>query len=276
MRTARIQVSTRVGNLGGISNYRGNPRDTSIFNINLFIGRCTSYRKNEEAKWIFQGDWEEKVEGELVAGKEFEIVYDAARLPGRSTLYGQKAWNIYAEFKFNDGDQVHEETLDGPEIIDGKEIMTKKIFMPFGTSSITMWFKHWGYYSGETYDSDYGKNYKENVSPPKETSIVFDSDWGETAYGELEKSGKFAVYYDHKRLGGANNTYAVARYSDSSNYTYTHELKGPVSGSSFLTTTYDIPSDAEKVILWFYTGEGDERIYDSDYGKDYEFPLKTE
>ena len=161
-------------------------------------------------------------------------------------------------------------------MIVGVETMTKSIFVPFGATTLTVWFVHWGYYSSYSYDSDHGKNYHAQVSESAEPTIVFDSgSWAETVHGDLVKGGKFNVYYDFARLDDDDEViHAVAKFYDDSEYT--HELKGPIAGSHYLVTTYTIPQDAEKVILWFFTGQDDERKYDSDYGRNYVFPLKEE
>ena len=163
-------------------------------------------------------------------------------------------------------------------MIEGVETMTKSIFVPFGATTLTVWFVHWGYYSSYSYDSDYGKNYHAQVSESAEPTIVFDSgSWAETVHGDLEKGGKFNVYYDFERLDDDDeDIYAVAKFSNDSERTFTYALKGPIAGSHYLVTTYTIPQEAEKVILWFYTGQDDERKYDSDYGRNYVFPLKEE
>ena len=71
-----------------------------------------------EAIWVFTDNWSEAVFGDLVAGYSVLIVYDGARLPWRDTKYGQRAWNIYAQFKFDDG-KVHQQLLQGPIMIEG-------------------------------------------------------------------------------------------------------------------------------------------------------------
>ena len=67
---------------------------------------------------MFAGDWSEEVNRDLVAGSSVLIVYDGSRLPGRDTMYGERAWGIYAEYKFDDG-SVHEQKLEGPKMVEG-------------------------------------------------------------------------------------------------------------------------------------------------------------
>ncbi|XP_046845413.1 uncharacterized protein LOC124439229 isoform X3 [Xenia sp. Carnegie-2017] len=114
--------------------------------------------------WVFlKAHWSENVRGKLIAGEEVQIVYDKARLPYIDKRYGQRAWNIFAEYKFNDEHTVHQKMLDGPEKIKDLEIMTTNIFLPVGTSKLTIWFKYSGYYQTK-WDSDYGRNYVESVT----------------------------------------------------------------------------------------------------------------
>ena len=153
--------------------------------------------------------------------------------------------------------------------------MGTKIFIPFGTSTFTIWFKHWGYYSSYSYDSDYGKNYEQAVKPPAETTIALENDYSENVYGNLERGGVFQVYYATKRLEVSDGArlYAVAKFSESSDEFTTHELTNPKNG--YYVTSFNIPDDAEQVIMWFYTRKGEERHYDSDFGANYHFSLSS-
>ena len=88
-------------------------------NLFLLIGLFPVFlSEKDQAIWAFSKKFEESVIGNLFAGGDVLIVYDAARLPGRDTRYGQRAWDIYAEFQFNGG-EVHQQLLQGPELIEG-------------------------------------------------------------------------------------------------------------------------------------------------------------
>ena len=152
--------------------------------------------------------------------------------------------------------------------------MATKIFLPFGTSKLTVWFKHWGYYSGYSYDSDYGKNYELRVVQPKEATLVFEEDYAEEQYGgPLEQGKEFQVFYSTKRLdvGDGFKLYAAAQFKASSEEFTTHVLSDPEDG--YYRTKFDIPENAEEVIMWFYTSNGEEHYYDSNNGANYRFSL---
>ena len=139
-----------------------------------------------------------------------------------------------------------------------------------------MWFMHSGEYSGTHWDSDHGKNYEETVAPVEESTLVFEGDYAEHQYGgALEQGGKFQVYYSTERLevGDGFKLYAAAKFNASSEEFTTNELKDPEDG--YYVTEFDIPDDAEEVIMWFYTSKDDEHQYDSNYGANYHFPLNA-
>ena len=150
--------------------------------------------------------------------------------------------------------------------------MTTKIFLPFGTSKLTIWFKYSGE-SGIHWDSDYGNNYEEQVHEVKEPTLVFHADYTDDQYGRpLEQGGKFQVYYSTARLDVSDGfrLYAVAQFKASGGI-ITHELTNPHDG--YYVTSFHVSEDAEEVIMWFYTKKGYERHYDSNFGANYHFPL---
>ena len=206
------------------------------------------------------------MEGELGVGGAFKIEYNGDRLPGRPTMYGQPAWKIYAEFKFSDDGDVHEEQLDGGQ---DAEILTKTITVPFEAKKLVIWFKHWSYYGGIKYDSDYGKNYHFAITKP---SIVFDSAYRETVHGALKAGGKFDVLYDSARLGGDKTITAEMKFAEDGDVSR-KELATIDGATSYLHEVVDIPANAESVIMWFYHVVNGEEKYDSDYGQNYHFNL---
>ena len=152
--------------------------------------------------------------------------------------------------------------------------MATKIFLPFGASRLTVWFKHWGYYSGYSYDSDYGKNYEHEIVQPKEATLVFERDYTEHKYGgPLEQGGQFQVYYSDKRLDVSDGfkLYAAAQFKANSEVNEVQQLTN--RAGSYYIADFDISEDAEEVIIWFYTEKGDERHYDSNFGANYHFSL---
>ena len=149
---------------------------------------------------VFSKDWKETLYGSLDSGEEVLIEYDASRLPNRDTRYGQRAWDIFAEVKYSEEGKVHSVLLDGP---DENEIMRTTLHIPSDAKSFIIWFKHHGYYSGYSYDSNYGKNYKFPF-----TQIVFTGDSREYVVGALIPGEKFQVVYDSVRLPWRDTGYA--------------------------------------------------------------------
>lgn len=228
---------------------------------------------------MFSKNWDEIVQGDLAQRKEVSIAYDAARLPGRDKRYGQRAWDIFAEVKYADNGAVLSARLEGPE--KNTTMMTTTLTIPSNATTLIMWFKHWGYYSGYSYDSDYGKNYEFSFN-----QIVFTSTWDEYVNGYLYPGGQFDVLYDKRRLpwndrgylglGRAWNIFALAKFSENGPVVK-KMLKGPVGGDPTMNTNFEIPLDAKKVIMWFYfTGYIHTIRYDSNHGANYKFSLSNQ
>ena len=228
------------------------------------------------AKIIFKDNWEENVWGEmlLIAGWQVDIVYEAARLPNRDMNNNARAWDIYAEFKFSQNGNVSHKKLDGPKIINGKEIMTTKINIPLTANTLVIWFKNVGVKSGVTYDSDYGSNYVFKMTTPIIPIIGFDSNFYERLMGKLLRGGQFYILYDSKRLHGNTNITAGVKFS-AQGAVISKNLAGPLGSTTMHVANIKIPADAKEVILWFYhlSNSDGNYIYDSDYGKNYKFTL---
>ncbi|XP_028408400.1 uncharacterized protein LOC114530974 [Dendronephthya gigantea] len=214
----------------------------------------------------FTGNWEENVHGELGVGREFQIKYNGSRLPWRPTMYGQAAWDIFVEYKFDDYSPfVSEELGDQPS----DNIFKKVIRIPINATKVLMWFKHWGYYTSYRYDSNYGKNYYFPITRP---SIVFERKaWDEREHGDLVAGGHFDLFYDSRRLKEGAQVQAQMKFVDDDVLT---KALDRTDGSSYQTSVISIPEDAEKVEMWFYYEDDDgNKHYDSDYGQNYHFPL---
>ena len=212
----------------------------------------------------FTGDWKEITHGQLGVGRDFRINYDGSRLPGRPTMYGKPAWKIYVEYKFNNGKDFKSEDLGSGE----NNMFTKVISIPIEAEVVVMWFKHWSYYGGYNYDSDYGKNYHFPITRP---SIVFTEDWKEDVHGELEAGEDFDLFYNSKRLKeGAEITAQMKFVGDEVVDKKLHAKEN----SFYQTAIISIPDDAEKLVMWFYRkGVDGNKHYDSDFGKNYHFRL---
>ena len=223
----------------------------------------------------FSSNWEEKLEGSLVPGEAVRIIYHADRLPRRDTRYGQRAWYIFAEVKYSQHGAVQSVMLEGPGT-DG--MMTTTLNIPSEAKIFEIWFKHSGYYSGSSYDSNYGDNYNFLF-----TQVVFSGDWSEHVNGELHPGEKFQVVYNATRLpwrdlgylntGRAWDIYAHAQFSDQGPVVQ-QMLAGPEQDGETMTTVYDIPKDADTVVMWFqFRGVRTGKKYDSNHSKNYHFDL---
>ena len=97
--------------------------------FNLSLSRSPS---KHEANITFTSNWDEILRGSLIPGEKVRIIFDAARLPGRDRRYGQKAWEISAEVKYNENGGVHSARLEGP---DKKGMMITKLSIPSNATS---------------------------------------------------------------------------------------------------------------------------------------------
>ena len=177
--------------------------------------------------------------------------------------------------KYNENGGVHSARLEGP---DKKGMMITRLSIPSDATNFTIWFKHWGYYSGISWDSDHSKNYEFSFS-----QIVFTDTWDEYVKGGLYAGGRFQVLYNSIRLpwrdlgylsmGRAWNIFAHARFTDNGPVVQ-QMLKGPGADDPTMTTVFDIPAGAQKVIMWFYfSGYRSGTHYDSNHDKNYLFAL---
>ncbi len=105
---------------------------------------------------VFTRDWHQVVEGELEAGKSFEVVYDATRLPEvRDTYQGLPTWSIMAFTQFEPpGAPLISKPLSG----DG-DILSQEFDIPEDAEELVMWFTNTGRSGRTLYDSAFGENF---------------------------------------------------------------------------------------------------------------------
>ncbi len=115
----------------------------------------------EAAVVRFGADFEERVTGELVKGRQVRIVYDPARLPQcRGEQGGVPQWSISGAWKIGDG-PVRAFTAAGlnagsPE---GAVLDLDR------SGELQIWFSNNNRWGCNGYDSDFGKNYRFPVKP---------------------------------------------------------------------------------------------------------------
>ncbi|XP_028408364.1 uncharacterized protein LOC114530941 [Dendronephthya gigantea] len=201
----------------------------------------------------FTGDWKEIVNGQLGVNEVFRINYNGSRL----------ADPVFVQYKFNDGSGYETKLLGGP---DEKNIYHTEILIPIDAEKVVMWFVHIN--DPNKYDSDYGKNYHFQITKP---SIVFEKNWDERVHGKLVAGKTFDLFYDSQRLKEGVEVQAQMKFVDDEVLTETLEA---INDSSYEIGVISIHKDAEKVEMWFYYEDDDgNKHYDSDYGKNYHFPL---
>ena len=77
-------------------------------------------------------------------------------------------------------------------------------------------------------------------------------------------------------MGYAWNIFAHAQFSDNGPVVKKMLQGGNQGGNPIMTTIYDIPNDAQKVIMWFYyTGYIHNLKWDSNNSQNYHFSLST-
>jgi hypothetical protein len=112
----------------------------------------------EASRIVFSGDWSESVQGKLRAGDAIEIAYDPSRLSGcRGEQGGIPQWSITAFYRVGEG-ELHTVTVAG------LNAEAKPVLVPEGKGKLSLWFEVTNVWGCHAYDSDFGKNYRFDVS----------------------------------------------------------------------------------------------------------------
>ncbi len=108
--------------------------------------------------------------------------------------------------------------------------------------------------------------------------IVFTHDWNQVLHGELEAGARFEVVYDANRLPEVRDTYQGRPTWSIMAFTQFEPPGGPLiskplSGDGdLLTQEFEIPADAEELVMWFSnSGRSGRTFYDSAFGENYHF-----
>ncbi len=123
----------------------------------------------------FNDDWSEQQRGLLAAGGVLGIDYDLDRLPScRGTHNGAPAWAINATVQFLPNGETSEWPVMLFKTDNGfptNQATTRRVDLPIpdGATSATLWFHN---YTGagsscDTWDSDFGRNYRFRVLGPQ-------------------------------------------------------------------------------------------------------------
>lgn len=114
-----------------------------------------------------------------------------------------------------------------------------------------------------------------------EALIVFTANWQHALAGTLVPGGSFTVVYDSSRILQERwSPYHGIPEWDILGYTQ-YSTDGPVSYKNLgltmraeaLFQQYTIPEDAHELIMWFYHAGRGKQFYDSNYGRNYHFPI---
>lgn len=116
----------------------------------------------------FGADWQTTVLGELRGGGTVALVYDENRLPQcRSTHNGNPAWSLEGYLK-SDGEVQSASMIDFPRTFgSGADPVAARFRLAAHAENLEIWFKNAAYAGGfcETFDSDFGRNHRFDVTP---------------------------------------------------------------------------------------------------------------
>jgi len=102
----------------------------------------------------FNADWSETVTGNLSAGGQLTINYDASRLPTcRGYKYGIPAWSILAWYRFDGG------AINYVAVASMGSSVLATLNIPANAQNLELWFENQDYYGCHAWDSMYGQNY---------------------------------------------------------------------------------------------------------------------
>jgi hypothetical protein len=99
-------------------------------------------------------------------------------------------------------------------------------------------------------------------SPP--ATLEFQSGWKQVQHGTLVHGGHVEVRYDRTRMG---------RCANATVFSYARFLPSGQLFSSDEAFSFDVPADAEHVELWFHAVSPECDQWDSDYGRNWWFPV---
>ncbi|MEZ4391412.1 MAG: DUF6209 family protein [Polyangiales bacterium] len=112
-----------------------------------------------DATITFDAQWNERLQGALVAGRSVRIAYDAARLRGcRGEMYGRPAWSITGWMRGANG--VAQSFTVAPT-----EGETVTVALPRVAGPVSFWFQNNNRWGCNAWDSDHGNNYTFTVGP---------------------------------------------------------------------------------------------------------------
>lgn len=157
---------------------------------------------------VFSSDYEERLEGDLVAGGTLVVRYDPDRIQEcRGRTGGSDVWGITGYFSV---DGAEAESFAVTELRDGTTTaIDATLEVPRG-AEIAFWFQSSNRWGCVAYDSDFGADYHFAIGEPEEPSapvtIDLPADGSVSQSGPVVAGADVVVRYDLDRLGACRGT----------------------------------------------------------------------
>lgn len=166
-----------------------------------------------------------------------------------------------------------------------------RIDVPAGaTGEIEYWFKLTTEEGHEHDDSNFGHNLHTNIVPAGGTTVKFDDLWGESTSGPIREGSTLRLTYDVDRikpfLKGTSH-HEAATWSAAAFVSFDGKPPQEVPLTAVRTGDYgfhkeiepveglvEVPHDAKSVTVYIHGRAYGGTAYDSDFGKNYTFPVE--
>ena len=231
---------------------------------------------------VFDTDWRETADGELVAGSTIRIDYDLDRLTTcRGETNGSEVWGVSGFASFDGGAP---QTYGVSRLSSGKVVpVVAELDVPAGAESVELWFQINNRWGCNAYDSNEGRNYQFAIAQRADTAILaFEADGSEELSGSIRTGDQLVVHYDPARLDECASTMnGYPQWNVTGYY--------QVDGGSVKTLSVAradggnlVPSDPEvtvprgsEIALWFEaTNRYGCHAYDSENGANYRYDIE--
>lgn len=228
------------------------------------------------------------------AGKPFTVSYHKSLA---DLGLGGDLKTVTLHYKVDGGPVRKKVIADGQRDLQSGQLvrLPAKIDLPAtARGEVEYWFVLESKDGQQTYDSDFGKNYRADIVPAGGAVVKFDDLWGDAVSGPIKAGETLRIAYDVDRvkqfLWGVNHhgvpTWSVSAFVSFDGKPAT-ELPiavpqrgqfGSTSDMIPVEVAIEVPADAKKVDLWFrgssYGGsQFGGPAWDSNFGSNYSFPV---